>query len=93
MNISIKENEKKGAAVAMDGDTEAGRMTFVKSFPGLIIIDHTEVAEAYRKNGVGRKMLDTIVAKAREEDTKILPLCPYAKSEFDKDASLADVRK
>lgn len=93
MTIEIKENEKKGAAIAMDGDTEAGRMTYVKSFPGLIIIDHTEVEEDYRNNGVGRRMLDTLVDKARSDNFKIMPLCPYAKSEFDKDSSIADVRK
>ncbi|THD66464.1 N-acetyltransferase [Robertkochia marina] len=93
MNIVIEENDKKGAAIAMDGDLEAGRMTFVKSFPGMIIIDHTEVGDDYRNNGVGRKMLDAMVEKARKESFKILPLCPYAKSVFDKDPSIADVLK
>lgn len=93
MEIRIEENTRKGAAIAMDGEREAGRMTYVISSPELIIIDHTEVGEDYRNNGVGRKMLDAIVEKARQENIKILPLCPYAKSVFDKDPSIADVRK
>ena len=31
------------------------------------------------------------VAWARETGTKLMPLCPYARSVFEKDASLADV--
>jgi predicted GNAT family acetyltransferase len=31
------------------------------------------------------------VAFAREKNLKVIPLCPFAKAQFDKDASLRDV--
>ncbi|MBS5992824.1 MAG: N-acetyltransferase, partial [Acinetobacter baumannii] len=55
------------------------------------IIDATDVNENYRGQGVGRQLLDALVAFVREKDVKVIPLCPYAKSVFDKDPSIGDV--
>lgn len=55
------------------------------------MIDHTEVKDALKGQGAGRKLLDAAVAWARESETKIIPVCSYAKAQFDKDASLADI--
>lgn len=92
IHITLEQDDRKGAAIATGDGKEAGRMTFVMAGPHKMIIDHTEVDESFRGDGVGRKLLDFLVAKARKEDLKILPLCPYAKSQFDKDPSLTDVR-
>jgi predicted GNAT family acetyltransferase len=43
--------------------------------------------------GVGKKLLLSIVEKARKEDFKILPLCPFAKSLFNKLDDIKDVLK
>ncbi|HAV3649106.1 MAG: GNAT family N-acetyltransferase, partial [Acinetobacter baumannii] len=51
----------------------------------------TDVNENYRGQGVGRQLLDALVAFVREKDVKVIPLCPYAKSVFDKDPSIGDV--
>lgn len=77
--------EKEGQTVA--------KMTYSIATPNLVIIDHTEVDDEYKGQGMGRKLLDALVAKARKEGFKILPLCPYAKSEFVKDESIGDVLK
>ncbi|HBS65211.1 MAG TPA: N-acetyltransferase, partial [Acinetobacter pittii] len=58
---------------------------------GMLIIDATDVNEKYRGQGVGRQLLDALVAFVREKDVKVIPLCPYAKSVFDKDSSIGDV--
>ncbi|HFF4770081.1 TPA: GNAT family N-acetyltransferase, partial [Acinetobacter baumannii] len=57
----------------------------------MLIIDATDVNENYRGQGVGRQLLDALVAFVREKDVKVIPLCPYAKSVFDKDPSIGDV--
>ena len=79
--------------MAYVGDLSApdAQMTFSRAGSGMIIIDHTEVNESLRGQGVGRKLLDRLVAFAREEKLKVIALCPYAKSVFDKDASIRDV--
>ena len=50
-----------------------------------------DVSEDYRGQGIGRQLLDKVVEFAREKNLKIIPLCPYAKSVFDKEPSIADV--
>lgn len=93
MNVEIKKREAKGFAIAKDGETKAGLMTFSISGPKLIIIDHTEVEEAYRNKSLGVKLLMSIVRWAREEDIKIIPLCPYANAMFKKMKDIQDVLK
>lgn len=93
MNINLENNSAKGRAfVVINNETKAA-MTYSKAGSNLLIIDHTEVGDELRGQGVGRKLLDKIVDYARSNQFKILPLCPYAKSVFDKDASIGDVLK
>jgi predicted GNAT family acetyltransferase len=59
--------------------------------PTKMIIDHTEVQGSLQGQGVGRKLLNDLIYFARANDIKVIPLCPYAKSVFDKDLSIRDV--
>jgi predicted GNAT family acetyltransferase len=40
---------------------------------------HTEVPEAFRGQGVGGRLVEAALAKAREEHLTIVPWCPYAR--------------
>ncbi|MFA3400219.1 N-acetyltransferase [Acinetobacter baumannii] len=75
----------------LDAETVAGEMTYTWAGESMLIIDATDVNENYRGQGVGRQLLDALVAFVREKDVKVIPLCPYAKSVFDKDPSIGDV--
>ena len=48
-------------------------------------------AEAAFCASVGRELLGALVQWARATGTKVVPLCPFAKAQFDKDASIRDV--
>lgn len=85
------ENGNKGAFRAIDNQTIAGEMTYSHAGPDKIIIDHTEVNPDYKGQGIGTKLLSGAVDYARKNHLKIMPLCPFAKSVFDKDPSLGDV--
>jgi predicted GNAT family acetyltransferase len=56
-----------------------------------MIIEHTEVDDSLKGKAVGLQLLNTAVAYARNHHMKIVPLCPFAKSVFDKKPELADV--
>ncbi len=56
-----------------------------------VIIDHTSVDGALRGTGAGSKLVEAAVLWARAENIKLLPLCPFAKSVFDKTPQYADV--
>jgi uncharacterized protein len=91
MEINQFNGEKKGYFAAMEEGKEAGRMTYSWAGPDKLIIDHTEVNHAFSGRGVGKMLVMEAVAYAREHQLKILPLCPFAKSVFDKDPEIADV--
>jgi predicted GNAT family acetyltransferase len=56
-----------------------------------VIIDHTTVDDALRGQGVGAKLVRAAVDWAREENARLMPLCPYARSVFDKTPEYGDV--
>jgi predicted GNAT family acetyltransferase len=75
--------EKDGARVA--------EMTMSRVNDHTTMIDHTEVSDTLRGQGAGRELLDAAVAWARKENQKFIPVCPFAKAQFDKDATIGDV--
>lgn len=91
MKIEQYNTDKNGFFKAMEDYDEAGVMTYVWAGPDKIIIDHTEVNEAYSGKGIGKQLVLEAVKYARDNKIKIMPLCPYAKSVFDKNAELQDV--
>lgn len=91
MTIEQFNRETKGFFKAAEDEKEAGRMTYSWAGENLIIIDHTEVNPEFKGKNVGKLMVLAAVDFARKNNIKILPLCPFAKSVFDRNADLHDV--
>ncbi|MCA8880228.1 MAG: N-acetyltransferase [Rhodobacteraceae bacterium] len=66
-------------------------MTFSKAGTQQIIIDHTEVPDAYRGQGIGLALVTRAVEDARRDGIRITPLCPYAASQFRRHPDWSDV--
>lgn len=66
-------------------------MTYVMSTPHLMIIDHTEVSPTLKGQGVGARLVKAGVDHARANGVKIIPLCPFAKKEFERHPEYAEV--
>ena len=66
-------------------------MTYSKAGESKIIIDHTEVDALLKGEGIGKDLVKAGVDFARQNNLKIIPLCPFAKAEFEKHAEFADV--
>lgn len=89
--VKLEVNDKNGFFyIDIDGKTIA-KMTFVFAGNDKIIIDHTEVNEAYNGKGFGKMMVEKAVEYAREKGIKIIPLCPFAKKIIDKTPEFQDV--
>jgi predicted GNAT family acetyltransferase len=56
-------------------------MTYSRTTPTLIIIDHTGVPDALRGKGVGQALALHAVEAARTGGWKIIPLCPFFKAQ------------
>lgn len=89
MEILLKEHDTKGFAIAQEQEKRAGIMSYSIAGPKLIIIDHTIVEPGYQGKDIGRQMLYKIVEMAREKNSRIIPLCPFAAAMFKK---LEDIR-
>ncbi|TXE07356.1 N-acetyltransferase [Gelidibacter salicanalis] len=89
--IEREDNGKKGRFVIYANDEEAGEMTFTWAGTEKFIIDHTEVNDKFEGKGYARQLVMAGVEYARDNASKIIPLCPYAKARFDKDESIRDV--
>jgi predicted GNAT family acetyltransferase len=91
--ITREENGHRGAFVIDSDSKRLAEMTYTAVGDKLIIIDHTDVGESLRGTGAGRKLVEAAVLWARAEGKRIVPLCPFAKSVFDKTPEYADVRQ
>jgi len=91
MEILRDDNGKKGQFSAVINGEEAGLMTYTWAGDHRFIIDHTEVNPESSGQGIGKQLVMAAVAFARENNLKILPLCPYAKSVFDRTSAIKDV--
>ncbi len=66
-------------------------LVYTKPSADKMIIEHTEVDDTLAGKKVGLQLVTTAVDYARQQNLKIIPLCPFAKSVFDKKPELRDV--
>ena len=88
--VEHEEAASKGAFYIDKAGQRVAEMTYSRTNATMIIIDHTDVDDSLRGEGVGRQLLNALVDWARSTGTKVLPLCPFAKAQFDKDAAIRD---
>ena len=89
--VQLKINDKNGFFYIDVNGNHEDMMTFVFAGRDKIIIDHTEVKPGNEGKGFGKKMVVKAVEYARANNIKIIPLCPFAKSVFDKTPEFKDV--
>ncbi|MBJ3813651.1 N-acetyltransferase [Shimwellia pseudoproteus] len=83
-NTCFYVNDAQGKRVA--------EIVFVPTGDNLCIIEHTDVDPALKGQGVGKKLVAKVVERMRREHRKIIPLCPFAKHEFDTTPEYNDIR-
>lgn len=89
----VKEDDgRHGRYVAkvagIDGEAE---LTFTHRGPGLVSADHTGAPESMRGTGAAAGLVDFLVADARANGFRIIPLCPYVRARYVKHADWQDV--
>ncbi|NJO01625.1 MAG: N-acetyltransferase [Bacteroidia bacterium] len=82
MDIQREQKDQKGAFFVERDGRRLAEMTFVMTGANKFIIDHTEVSDELRGQGIGQQLVESAVAYARENHMKIIPLCPFANSVF-----------
>lgn len=92
MQIEQQQQGVKGMFYVGDAQHPQAAMVYRTDARNNIIIEHTEVGDELRGQNVGYQLVHTAVEYARKNNIRILPLCPFAKSVFDKRPEFADVR-
>ncbi|PTW54981.1 hypothetical protein C8N35_11321 [Breoghania corrubedonensis] len=91
-DIALEETETRGRVVYQQPGMGEAELTFAKEGEDVLVLDHTEVPENYRGQGIALKLLKHIVAHARTSGKKINPVCPYAATQFLQHPDWDDVR-
>jgi len=93
MEVKHTQDQNKGKFYIEIDRKVLAEMTYSIAGETLIIIDHTEVSEQLKGKSAGKQMLENLVDYARKNNIKVIPLCPFAKSVFEKSIELRDVLK
>ncbi|PSL40066.1 hypothetical protein B0H99_10679 [Planomicrobium soli] len=88
MDIKKGENKFYIGNDAVETDAE---VHYVPTGLTRIIVDHTHVADNLRGQGVGEALVKKVIEYAREEKLMIVPLCPFAKKQFQVHPEYQDV--
>lgn len=80
--LKIVYEQQKNRAAAYDDEKFVGESTYSKS-DKIWIIDHTFVEKNYGGQGIATKLVAELVNEARKNNVKIIPLCPFAKKDFE----------
>ena len=91
--IEFEDRGSKGRYVLRAPTGEEAEMTFTRIGEHQLIIDHTEVPDAFRGQGAGLRLVTRAVEDARAAGKKIIPLCPFAAAQFRRHPEWADVLK
>lgn len=86
-----KETTASGGRYVASLEGHEAEMTFSRTSPQLIIIDHTAVPDALRGKGVGQALAQYAVTDARANGWKVFPLCPFFKAQTERHPEWADV--
>lgn len=83
LEITREDGPRGGRYVARSPQGEA-ELTYTRRAPDVISADHTGVPETMSGQGVGRALIDAMLADARAEGFRIIPICPYVRAQYAK---------
>ncbi len=89
--IQHAETDDKGVFFLVRDGARVAEMTYRRTSPTNVEIDHTEVTEVLRGRGVARKLLDALAVWARSSGQRVAATCKYAAGELQRDGTLKDL--
>ena len=90
ISFEIKDNGCRICAIC-DGQ-QIGSIFFVKIGPDKIMISDAEIEESYKDTDIELRLIEKIIKIAREQNRKIISICPYVSDIFIRHPEFDDVR-
>jgi len=92
VTITRREQDGEGTYYAhVEGSNSLGRLTWVER-DGARIAEHTIVPPDIGGRGVAARLVDALIADAREQGFKVDPVCSYVAAKFDEHPEWTDLR-
>lgn len=91
MQIQHHESDSKGEFYLEENGAQQALLTYHLQGSNTMVIEHTEVDEALQGKNIGRQLVESAVEYARSHHQKIVPVCSFARSVFDKTPALHDM--
>jgi predicted GNAT family acetyltransferase len=79
--VILNEDNIYGEVQLFSENKSAGKMDISVS-GGKLRVYHTEVYPEHEGKGFAKVLLNKLVSHARENDLRIIPLCPYVLAQF-----------
>lgn len=91
METAQEQHGHRGAFYVEQDGKRVAEMTYTISKNGTMIILHTGVSEEMKGKNAGKQLVTAAVNYARENQIKIIPLCPFAKAVLNRVEDFHDV--
>ena len=93
MMLTIKQIEsvRNGLFEAWQDDVQVGELTYQRTTPERMIIDHTRVFEGFEGQGIARQLVLAAVDFARQNARTIIPVCSHARKVLTRTDEYKDV--
>lgn len=92
IKIERVEQDGKGRYVGrIEGIEGEAEITFTRRGPKLISADHTGAPASMKETGAALALVNYMIADARANDFKIIPICPFVKAQYRKHPDWVDV--
>ena len=90
--VTKKTRPHGGRYVAKITDIAAeAELTFTQRGPDLISADHTGAPDSLKGTGAAKALVEFMIADARKNGFKIMPICPYVRAQYAKNPAWRDV--
>lgn len=90
--VTKESGPKGGRCVAKVADiADEAELTFTQRAPDLISADHTGAPDSLKGTGAAKALVDFMIADARKNGFKIMPVCPYVRAQYAKNPEWRDV--
>lgn len=81
-DITLKLNDAGRGAFLIEVNNERLGEMEIGINGGNLVVYHTEVSGKLKGQGAGGRLLEAMVAHARQHKLKVIPLCPYVLAQF-----------
>ena len=81
----------KGAFIYEVEGKKLAEMVYNMAGEKRMIIEHTDVDESLKGQGIGKRLQAELVEYVRGHDIKVIPLCPFAHANFKRMKEWQDV--